>query len=110
MKTMFKNSLEILLSTSLGERVLNPTYGCRLSALAFETLDTGMITQIVEIINDAVLIHEPRVIVDEVTLENTNNDGVVNININYTISATNSSYNLVYPFYVSEEQINISHE
>ena len=37
-------SLEILLSTSLGERVMLPKYGCNLQDYQFESLNTTMIT------------------------------------------------------------------
>lgn len=39
-----KSSLEILLTTRLGERVLLPNYGCNLQELLFERLDRTLIT------------------------------------------------------------------
>ena len=37
-----QESLKILLSTSLGERIMQPRYGCNLTDLLFETLDTTL--------------------------------------------------------------------
>ena len=98
-----KNSLEILLSTTIGERLLQPTYGCDLSALVFEALDSSMVAEITDRIRSAILFHESRVIPEDITLENTTTEGVFNINIAYTIAATNSRYNLVYPFYTNQK-------
>lgn len=96
-----KSSLEVLLSTATGERTLYPDYGCNLSSLVFETLDSGMVAEIADMVKSAIRFHEPRVIPEDVTLENTTTEGVFNINITYTVAATNSRYNLVYPFYTN---------
>ncbi|MCB0636514.1 MAG: GPW/gp25 family protein, partial [Lewinella sp.] len=37
-------SLEILLGTALGERVMLPEYGCNMEDLLFEPIDTGLQT------------------------------------------------------------------
>ncbi|MEM9685721.1 MAG: GPW/gp25 family protein [Bacteroidota bacterium] len=98
-----KNSLEVLLSTTTGERILQPNYGSNLAELVFETLDSSMVAEIADMIRNAILLHEPRVIPEDITLENTTTEGVFNINIAYTVAATNSRYNLVYPFYINEK-------
>ncbi|NOQ74241.1 MAG: hypothetical protein GQ574_19690 [Crocinitomix sp.] len=101
-ETDIRNSLEILISTRIGERVLQPQYGSGLSDLIFDSLDTGKITLITDLLKDAILYHEPRIKPDKIILENTSLEGLVNIHIAYTISATNSTYNLVYPFYLNQ--------
>jgi len=98
-----EKSLEILLSTSLGERIMHPGYGCDLSDLIFEPLNTALKTQISNLIEIAILYHEPRILLNKVTLESDAElEGVVNIMVDYTISATNSRHNYVYPFYKKE--------
>ncbi|MFT5819273.1 MAG: phage baseplate assembly protein W [Crocinitomix sp.] len=97
-----KNSLEILISTRIGERILQPQYGSGLSDLIFDSLDTGKITLITDLLKDAILYNEPRIKPDKIILENTSLESLVNIHIAYTISATNSTYNLVYPFYLNQ--------
>lgn len=96
-----RSSLEILLSTTTGERILQPAYGCNLSSLVFETLDSSMVAEIADMIRNAILFHESRIIPEDISLENTTTEGVFNINITYTVAATNSRYNLVYPFYTN---------
>ncbi len=98
-----KSSLEILLSTAIGERPLQPGFGCDLSALVFETPDSSMVAEIGDMIRSAILLHETRIIPEDITLENTTKEGIFNINIAYTIVTTNSRYNLVYPFYINPQ-------
>ena len=59
------SSLEILLSTTPGERIMQPFYGCDLSELLFETLDTRMKTLMVDKVESSILYHEARIILDE---------------------------------------------
>lgn len=97
------SSLEILLSTTPGERVLQPLYGCNLSELLFETLDTRMKTLMADKIESAILYYEPRVKLESVQLDDSRElEGIVLINVVYTVKSTNSRFNFVFPYYVSE--------
>jgi uncharacterized protein len=101
-------SLYILLATSLGERVLQPSYGCNLQELLFETLSPTVDSNIKEIIRTAILYHEPRIKLDRLDLSlNDQLQGVVNIAIDYTILSTNSRFSFVYPFYQQEGTGNV---
>lgn len=102
-----KESLEILLSTIPGERVLQPDYGCDLSLLLFEPLSTSLVTFMQDLIRRAILIYEPRVKVEGIQIETTELEGIINIILDFTVKITNSRYNLVYPFY-TEEASNVS--
>jgi phage baseplate assembly protein W len=98
-----QSSLEILLSTRIGERIMQPTYGCELTKLLFEPLDTTLKAYLKDLINDAILYHEPRIILNDVKLEIADpNLGIIEITLDYTIASTNTRYNYVYPFYLSE--------
>ena len=47
--------------------------------------------------------HEPRVLLNEVEVSDAQaGDGLLLVTIDYTVRATNSRYNLVYPFYLRE--------
>lgn len=96
-------SLSILLSTSLGERVMQPNYGCNLQELMFETLSPTVASNIKELIRTAILYYEPRISINrlEVNLDN-QLDGLVDIVVDYTILSTNSRFSFVYPFYLQE--------
>lgn len=97
-----RSSLEILLSTDVGERVMQPKYGCNLHRLLFEPLDTSLQAYMKDLIKTAILYFEPRIILDNVTLQPEPEEGRITINIDYTIAGTNTRSNLVYPFYQTE--------
>jgi uncharacterized protein len=98
-----ESSLMVLLSTRLGERIMQPTYGCQLDELQFNPLNRTTITYISDLIETAILYHEPRILVDKVLMNAGEGQlGVVLIEIQYTVRATNSRKNLVYPFYKNE--------
>jgi len=98
-----RSSLEILLSTRPGERVMLPSYGCNLDELLFEPLTTTMKTYMKDLIQTAILYHEPRIVVDKIELVDTGEmEGRILINIAYTIRSTNSRFNYVFPFYIQE--------
>jgi len=98
-----KSSLEILLSTRLGERIMVPNYGCNLDELLFKPLDLTLKTYIVDLIKTAILYHEPRIDVNKITIVPDNElEGLLMINIDYTVRTTNSRKNMVFPFYGEE--------
>ncbi|MCI5119759.1 MAG: hypothetical protein D3908_00905 [Candidatus Electrothrix sp. AUS4] len=97
------SSLEILLSTRPGERVMLPQYGCNLDELLFESLDTRMKTLMADKIESAILYHEPRIELENVRLDDSRElEGVVLIEIVYRVKETNSRFNFVFPYYKLE--------
>lgn len=98
-----KKSLEILLATRLGERVMLPQYGCNLEELLFQPLDLTLITYVKDLIKTAILYHEPRIDLTAIQI-NTENavEGTLLINLDYIIRQTNSRGNMVFPFYKEE--------
>lgn len=95
-------SLEILLSTRLGERIMLPQYGCNLEQLVFETMNRSFETYITDLVRTALIYHEPRIDLESVTYENNQTEGILLIIINYKIRITNSRSNFVFPFYKKE--------
>ncbi len=97
-----RSSLEILLSTNVGERVMQPKYGCNLHRLLFEPVDTTLQAYIKDLIKTAILYFEPRIILNDVVLVAQPLEGRIDIEIDYTIATTNTRKNYVYPFYLEE--------
>lgn len=97
-----RESLNILLSTERGERVMRPDYGTNIRALLFEPLDVSTATLVGEEIKKAILLNEPRVFVDSVEAIQEELNGYLEVKIDYTIIATNTRSNLVFPFYLNE--------
>ncbi len=98
-----KSSLEILLSTRLGERIMVPDYGCNLDELLFKPLNLTLKTYVVDLIKKAILYHEPRIDVNKIAIDPVNElNGELLIKLDYIIRSTNSRKNMVFPFYKTE--------
>ncbi|MBI3135492.1 MAG: GPW/gp25 family protein [Bacteroidetes bacterium] len=95
-------SLQILLSTALGERVKREDYGAKLDNFVFEPANTGNLAAMKNIVEKSILLGEPRIELNDILLVSDENEGLINIDIRYTILATNSRNNFVYPFYLKE--------
>jgi uncharacterized protein len=101
-----KQSLNILLSTSLGERVMQPEYGCNLTDYLFESLSSSVIGYIKDRVKNAILYYEPRIIAEKIEVTSGASfdlvEGRFTISIEYTIAGTNSRFNYVYDYYKNE--------
>lgn len=98
-----RESLRILMATSPGERVMQPGYGCGLKELVFEHVTESLKTEIRDRIERAVLFFEPRITLNRVGLDSSSmSEGLLRIELDYTVRATNSRSNVVYPFYFLE--------
>jgi phage baseplate assembly protein W len=97
-----KKCIQIILQTITGERVMLPTFGCNLQPYVFEPMNVPNIAMIEKIVKDALTYHEPRIIVGELTSTPNQEQGLLEINIEYTIIVTNTRYNYVFPFYMKE--------
>lgn len=98
-----QSSLEILLATMPGERIMQPRFGCNLDELQFESVDTTLKTVIKDRIETAILYYEPRIDLNDIELiPDQELEGVLVIVLTYTVRSTNSRFNFVYPFYKAE--------
>jgi len=97
-----KQSLIILLSTIKGERVMQHDYGANMQDLLFEPLNVSFAQRMSGQIERAILFFEPRIKTDDITYRQDNENGLVEIRIDYTIIATNNRRNIVYPYYLNE--------
>ncbi len=99
-------SLQILLSTTLGERVMQPKYGCNMTEYIFEPLSSTMIGYLKERVTNSIMFYEPRIIAEkiDVTGEDSTDlfEGRFTISIEYSIPGVNSRFNFVYDYYLNE--------
>lgn len=99
-------SLHILLSTSLGERVMQPKYGCNLSDYQFESMNAGLLSYLADLIERAILYFEPRIEVENITITSQDSpellEGILRISVDYLIVNSNTRFNYVYDFYLNE--------
>lgn len=98
-----RQSLEILLATAPGERVMAETFGTDLPRLMFEELDQSLANAVERLVRNAIVEHEPRIKVDRVHVERSAEEPhCLLIHLYYTVRGTNSRFNMVYPFYRME--------
>ena len=100
-----EQSLRILLLTQLGERVMRSDFGTQLPRLVFSPGSTQYLRLLERTVQDAVTNWEPRVDVDQVVAEADPIDQFrVVVSISYTVRQTNTSNNLVFPYYLGTTQ------
>jgi phage baseplate assembly protein W len=98
-----QGSLHILLTTRIGERVMQPTYGCNLDELVFESLSSTTRSYIRDLVKTAILYFEPRIKLNKVELDDSRDiEGVILISVDYTVRTTNTRFNYVFPYYINE--------
>jgi phage baseplate assembly protein W len=98
-----KEAVYIILMTKLGERMMQPAFGCRVSDYIYNTMEYSTIVQLQNEIINALTLWEPRIIDTEVEIETDDREtGRFNISISYVVRQTNNPYNLVYPYYINE--------
>jgi phage baseplate assembly protein W len=96
-------SLQILLATRKGERVMVPDYGCNLDDMVFEPMTTTFKTFIRETIKTAILYYEARIELNSVKIDDSREtEGIILVILDYTVRTTNSRFNFVYPYYKKE--------
>ena len=101
-----EQSLHILISTSLGERVMQPDYGCNLTDYMFESLSSTLIGIIKQKVENAILYYEPRIVAEKVEVTTADSfdliEGKFTISIEYSVPQTNSRFNYVYDYFLNE--------
>ena len=96
-------SLQVLMGTLKGERVMKPQFGSDISLRMFDNMTPAAQSGIRRSISEAILMYEPRINLNEVQLDTSSiADGIVNINIDFTVRKTNSRMNIVFPYFMNE--------
>ncbi|WP_299195056.1 GPW/gp25 family protein [uncultured Litoreibacter sp.] len=98
-----EQSLEILMMTISGERIMRPTYGLGLQTHVFDVIDENNLTFLRSEIEKSVLFYEPRIELEQVAFDTgAVLDGRIDITLEYTVIATNTRGNKVFPYYFEE--------
>lgn len=96
-----KESVYLILMTGQGERWLEPEFGSSMASYAFMDTSPTMLRMLSDELRELVLTQEPRISDVDVTVDPEIQNGCLIISIRYTIAATNSEDNLVFPFYLN---------
>ena len=98
-----RQSLCIILSTHLGERVVRPEFGSELHNMVYHNMDLTARTQLRASVENAILHFESRITLTNVEFDvSEERVGKMSILLEYTIRLTNARGNLVYPYYYDE--------
>jgi phage baseplate assembly protein W len=96
-------SLEIIFTTELGERLLHPHFGSEFKQFLFEEITQTLLSTMKDMIKNAILFNEPRINLIGVNIDaGQATQGLLLISIDYNIRTTNTRTNMVYPFYFNE--------
>lgn len=98
-----RQAIRIILGTNPGERVMRPEFGAGLMSFVFEPLNTTTLALIRRRVETALIDWEPRIQVQDVMVSSDPSEsGKVLIEVGYSVRASNTQFNLVYPFYLQE--------
>jgi uncharacterized protein len=99
-----EQAMRLILSTYPGERPMRPLWGSTLRDNVFGGTGQENTAAIASEVQRALEYWEPRAVVNEVLVyPDDGNDGLLYIDIGYTVRGTNSPRNLVFPFYTIPE-------
>lgn len=98
-----RQAVRIILETNRGERVMRPEFGAGLGDFVFEPINTTTLALIKHRVEEALIAWEPRIRVTQVEARRLEaSAAAIEIVIEYQVRATNTFYNIVYPFYLQE--------
>jgi len=96
-----RQSMLIILGTAPGERVMRPNFGCSIHDLVYAPNNLNTASLAAHYCIEALGKWEPRIEEVEARAEPYDDEpNRLDINIKYKVRATNTSRNLVYPFYI----------
>ena len=100
-----RQAILIILRTAKGERAMRPDFGCGIHRLVFQPINAALKTLARKEVEEALVVWELRIDVKEVSVtEDPRTRGTLLIDIRYVVRATNTFYNLVYPFFLAEQR------
>ena len=99
---LIRQSIWLILSTAPGERVGRSDFGCGIHNLVFGTQSASTTGSVIHEVESALGRWEPRIdLIGVDTKIDPDEPTVLLIEVEYVVRATNSRFNLVYPFYLS---------
>jgi phage baseplate assembly protein W len=101
-----RQSILLIARTGKGERVMQPDFGAGLDTLVFSPATTATAALVQQRLKDALVRYEPRIEVLSVAAEiATEASGTVVVTLQYRVRRTDTTFNLVFPFYLERGQL-----
>jgi phage baseplate assembly protein W len=98
-----EQAIQLILLTARNERVMLPPFGAGVRAYVFEPNSPATHRAIERAVRDALVDWEPRIDVERVEVTpGADEPALLLIHVDYTVRATNTFYNRVFPFYLFE--------
>lgn len=98
-----RQSVEIILRTDIGERVMLPEFGTIAGEFVFSENRAENLAALENAVHDALARWEPRITDIRVEAEKSGGNGKMpEIRIGYRVRSTNNQFNMVFPFYGTE--------
>lgn len=97
-----QDAIWIILSTSLGERVMREDFGAGVNDYVFQSNSDVVRVRLAAAVSAALTKWEPRIKLVNVAAQQGTEPSQVLIVVDYQISSTNELFNLVYPLYLQE--------
>lgn len=100
-----EESIRIILGTAVGERVMEPDFGCKIHDLVFYPNNANTAALVAYYVRDALVKWEPRIMDISVdAFPDRRQDNVMQVEIAYKVRRDNTLRNMVYPFYLRKEE------
>jgi len=98
-----RDAIWLILTTSLGERVMRPTFGGDVNDFVFQPNSAPIHAVLEDSVKHALATWEPRIELEAVRVDPVAGEpSQVLVSIDYRLRTTNELFNLVYPLYLQE--------
>ena len=98
-------AIEIILRSAPGERVMLPGFGAGLQQFLFAANSPPTHRRVEDVVRRALVAHEARISVERVAARaSITESNLMEIEIDYVVRRSNSSFNRVFPFYLTEAE------
>ena len=89
-KDQVKSNLVNLLLTDVGERVMNPNFGCDLRKFLFEGITDANSETLINSLTDSISVFIPQITVRNIILDPSPDSNSVNLTVNYILNISNT--------------------
>lgn len=87
-REIVKASIQRIVSTECGERVMNPTFGSKLRRLLFEPIDDMLLSDVEEELTRLINEQEPRVVVTSMEISADEENQIIYVSLAFTFRET----------------------
>jgi len=90
-KDQIKSNFVNLLLTSIGERVMNPNFGCELKRFVFEGINENNISDLKISINNSISLYIPEITVSSIDVISNKDSNLIDITVSYILNISNNA-------------------